>query len=402
MTTYAAVFALYPTRERQQNIRALHYSNGLRALPLWIAYTLFDFCFVVISSVVSILVLSIVFQAWFALGYFFVVLMLFGLTSLLVSYVVSLFAKSQLAAFAFSAGGQAIMFIVYIVVYLSILTNSSVANIDSSVDLAYYLLALVMPPGSLARALLVLLNIFSISCDGSTLASYPGGIKAYGGPILYLLIQCFILFGLLVWWDSGLRFVGLRNQKSIQDQEGAELVDTDILSEVQRVTNSEDGLRVLHASKNFDRKPVVDDITFGVAQNEIFTLLGPNGAGKTTLMALIRGELPLSDKRGEVLVRGIPVSKHLALLRAQLGFCPQFDAIDAMTVSEHLRLYAKIKGVGNTEISVRQVLHLMGLVPFANRLGAQLSGGYKRRLSLGIALIGENARRDVVPCRGHS
>ena len=68
-----------------------------------------------------------------------------------------------------------------------------------------------------------------------------------------------------------------------------------------------------------------------------------------------------------------------------------------MTVNEHLRLYAMIKGVRNTNANVNHILQLMGLVPFANQLGAQLSGGYKRRLSLGIALIGEKTATDFVP-----
>lgn len=137
--------------------------------------------------------------------------------------------------------------------------------------------------------------------------------------------------------------------------------------------------------------------TFGVAQNEVFALLGPNGAGKTTLMGLIRGELNLSESRGDVLVGGTSLSKNLASIRSRLGFCPQFDAINTMTVTEHLRLYARIKGVRNTNTNVQHILQLMGLVPFANRLGAELSGGYKRRLSLGIALIGENSKTDFVP-----
>jgi ATP-binding cassette, subfamily A (ABC1), member 3 len=358
---------------------------------------MFDFCFVLITSVITIVILSVVFHAWFALGYLFVVLILFGLTSLLTSYVVSLFAKSQLAAFAFSAGSQAIMFVVYIVTYISILTNISSANIDPSVNLAHYLLAIVMPPASLGRALLVALNTFSISCDGSTLVSYPGNINAYGGPILYLLCQSFILFGFLVWWDSGLRLTGVRERAQLQHHEEAELADTDILSEVRRVTNSEDTLRVLHASKAFNRRRVVDDVTFGVAQNEVLALLGPNGAGKTTLMGLIRGELKLSEGRGDVLVGGASLRKDLTSVRSHLGFCPQFDAIDAMTVTEHLQLYARIKGVRNTNTNVDHILQLMGLVPFANRLGAELPGGYKRRLSLGIALIGENSKIDFVP-----
>ena len=53
MCVYPALFALYPTQERLRNVRALHYSNGIRAVPLWLAYTAFDFIFVVIISAVT-------------------------------------------------------------------------------------------------------------------------------------------------------------------------------------------------------------------------------------------------------------------------------------------------------------------------------------------------------------
>ena len=54
MSIYPAFFALYPSVERLRKVRALHYSNGIRAAPLWMAYLIFDFCFVlVISAVVT-------------------------------------------------------------------------------------------------------------------------------------------------------------------------------------------------------------------------------------------------------------------------------------------------------------------------------------------------------------
>ena len=279
------------------------------------------------------------------------------------------------------------MYLVYIIAFLSISTNSPRASLDSSIRLAHYLLSLFLPVGSLARAILVSLNVLSVSCHGTALISYPGDINAYGGPILYLVVQSGLLFGLLVWWDFGSR-VKILAKKDRPYPEDQEFEDIDILAEAHRSMNSDDPLRVIHASKRFSGKSVLDNVTFGVAQSEVFALLGPNGAGKTTLMALIRGELPMSDKRGEVFVQGIPLSKHLTSLRAHLGFCPQFDAIDAMTVDEHLRLYAKIKGVDDIDTNVQQILTSMGLAQFAQRMASQLSGGYKRRLSLGMAVIG--------------
>jgi ATP-binding cassette, subfamily A (ABC1), member 3 len=103
---------------------------------------------------------------------------------------------------------------------------------------------------------------------------------------------------------------------------------------------------------------------------------------------LIRGDIQLYDRRGEIFIKGISLKKHFASARSLLGFCPQVNAIDLLTVTEHLRLYGKIKGVRNVEHNVREVLRLMGLELYANRLGAKLSGGWKRKLSLGIAIMG--------------
>lgn len=107
MAAFPAFFALYPTIERLRNVRALHYSNGVRSLPLWLAYVSFDFLIVLAGSILSIAIFVGVSGAWYYPGYLFVVFFLYGLASILLAYVISLFARSQLAAFAFCAGGQA-------------------------------------------------------------------------------------------------------------------------------------------------------------------------------------------------------------------------------------------------------------------------------------------------------
>lgn len=113
---YPAFFALYPTFERTRKIRALQYSNGVRAQPLWLSYALFDFFFIVVIAMVCTIVIAEQEKWWFAAGYMFPVLSLYGLSATLMAYLVSLVAGSQLAAFAISAGGGAIM------VLLSLLT----------------------------------------------------------------------------------------------------------------------------------------------------------------------------------------------------------------------------------------------------------------------------------------
>ncbi|KAI9878284.1 MAG: hypothetical protein M1830_001384 [Pleopsidium flavum] len=388
MAAYPAFFALYPTVERLRNVRRLHYSNGVRSLPLWLAYISFDFLIVIAASVLATVIFRGVTNVWYHLEYLFVVFFLYGLASTLLSYAISLFAKSQLAAFALAAGGQAVMFLLYFIAYLSVLTYAPTNKIDSYVNVVHFTIALITPAGNLVRSLFVALNAFSILCRDRSIASYPGEITLYGGPILYLTLQSLFLFGVLLWWDSGPIFGSFRKNFKSQDIEESEVEDDEVSKELARVNSSSDGLRVLHLTKAFRSNVAVQDVTFGVKRGEVFALLGPNGAGKSTTISLIRGDIQPSQKGGEIFVENIPISKRRAAARSHLGVCPQFDAMDQMTVVEHLRFYARIRGVSDVEHNVREVIRAVGLESFSSRMAAKLSGGNKRKLSLGVALMG--------------
>ncbi|RMZ84070.1 hypothetical protein DV737_g1395, partial [Chaetothyriales sp. CBS 132003] len=388
MAVYPSFFALYPTVERIRNVRGLHYSNGIRSSPLWLAYTLFDFLIVLVTSAVAVIIFRAVSNVWYHIEYLFVVFFLYGLASTLLSYAVSLLSRSQLAAFAFAAGGQAVMFLLYFIAFMSVLTYSPVDKIDSYLKICHFTIAAISPVANLTRAMFVTLNVFSVTCTGHQVLSYPGAMTGYGGPILYLVLQSFFLFGLLLLWDSGSIMKRLRSRQVSTDVEEKDTVDADISNELVRVNSSRDGLRVLQVSKRFGKNVAVSNVTFGVPRNECMALLGPNGAGKSTLISMIRGDIQPSDRGGDIFVDDISVVRHRAQARSRLGVCPQFDAIDKMTVKEHLDLYARARGVSDPAHNVDAVIHAVGLDPYADRLAEKLSGGNKRKLSLGIALMG--------------
>ena len=386
-----AFFALYPTLERLRNVRSLHYSNGVRSLPLWLAYTGFDFIFVLITSALVIIIFRAVTDIFYGLGQLFVVLALYGLTSILLSYVVSLFAKSQLAAFAVAAAYQDVSFLLYMIAYLSTFTYAPINDIDRLLLVVHYTLAIIFPSASLIRSLFVSLNEFSINCRGPSLyVSSPADIDAYGGPILYLIIQSLLLFAFLVWWDSGSKWGIFRRKKARdEDSEDVASMEPEVADEVTRVRNSTtDGLRILHLSKRYGKNLAVDDITFGVKRGEVFALLGPNGAGKSTTVSMIRGNIQPSNSRGDVFIENISMRKKGSTARQHLSVVPQFDAMDSLTVLEHLRFYAKVRGVSRVDDNVEQVVRAVGLTAFQSRMAHSLSGGNKRKLSLGIALMG--------------
>ncbi|KAL6918070.1 hypothetical protein ACHAPO_000117 [Fusarium lateritium] len=394
LSVYPAFFALYPSNERRRMVRGLQYSNGVRPFPLWIAYLLFDLIIVLLATSIGTAIWVGVSDIWFHLGYVFLILFLYGMASTLFAYIISLFTPTQLATFAWSAASQTLVFIAYIISYMSVLTYTPVTKVDSSLRLVTFLISAVAPIGSALKALFISTNLFSTACDDTELTTNPSGILYYGGPILYLILQSIIFFGLLVWLDTGsagASIRGLLHGKKKDTQSDEEQIDDDIISERNKVTQNlenEHGLRVMHLTKTFRDNTAVDNVTFGIRRGEVFALLGPNGAGKSTTISLIRGDIKPDRNGGDVLVEDISISKNLAAARANLGVCPQFDAMDQMTVREHLEFYAKVRGIEEVEHNVRAVMQAVGLESFATRMAHALSGGNKRKLSLGIALMG--------------
>ena len=137
-------------------------------------------------------------------------------------------------------------------------------------------------------------------------------------------------------------------------------------------------------------KVAVRGLSFGVPRGEVFGFLGINGAGKTTTLKILSGdEIPT---RGTATLGGCDILTQQIEVRRLLGYCPQFDALlDLLTVREHLELFARIKGVPEALLPgvVGAKLREMDLLPYANKLAGNLSGGNKRKLSVAIALIGD-------------
>ncbi|KAM0322314.1 hypothetical protein ACHAQA_009604 [Verticillium albo-atrum] len=393
---YPAFFALYPSLERRRHVRGLEYSNGVRPLPLWMAYIAFDFAIVLVASAIMVAVWAGVSNIWYHIGYIYLILILYGLASILLAYVISLVSKTQLAAFATTAMYQAAIFLVYIIAYFFSFTAAPIERVDDTLLLVHFIVSIFAPIGSVARSLLLALNLFSTACDGDAVASNPGGMLQYGGPILYLALQSIILFGVLLWGDSGSpgsTIAGLFRKKA-KEQNDAEVTDEEVAKELTRVTSTrdgDDGLKVTHVTKSFGKNTAVDNVTFGIKRGEVFACLGPNGAGKSTLISLIRGDLKPSHNGGDIFIEDKSVISNLAAARGSLGVCPQHDALDQMTVREHLEFYARIRGIPEIGVNVNAVLTAVGLQAFSDRQAHALSGGNKRKLSLGIALMGNPA-----------
>lgn len=154
-------------------------------------------------------------------------------------------------------------------------------------------------------------------------------------------------------------------------------------------------IRIENVSKVFNRATTgkmvaVNDLWLNIYENQLTVLLGHNGAGKSTTMNMITGMYGATS--GSVFVNGYNVATQTKQARRSIGLCPQENIIfNELTVAQHLRLFAMLKDYPNEKIEaeIDQLLNLLKLADKKNVLATKLSGGMKRKLSLGIALVGE-------------
>ena len=124
-------------------------------------------------------------------------------------------------------------------------------------------------------------------------------------------------------------------------------------------------------------------------EGEILSFLGANGAGKSTTMNMLCGTLKATS--GDALVNGYSISRSTSKARRNLGICTQKDVIwDDITLEEHLYLFSKLRGCKKIFIEISRMIDSLGFPEKAKSLAGTLSGGQKRRLCVGISMIGGN------------
>jgi ABC-2 type transport system ATP-binding protein len=140
--------------------------------------------------------------------------------------------------------------------------------------------------------------------------------------------------------------------------------------------------------KSYGDRRAVAGVGFEIAAGETYGLLGPNGAGKTTTISMICGLL--ARDAGEVIVDGKPLTTSSTDAKKAIGYVPQDLAIyPDLTAKENLRFFGRLYGMSRGEIKRRsdEVLEVTGLADRADEHTSDFSGGMKRRLNIGIALL---------------
>jgi len=209
-----------------------------------------------------------------------------------------------------------------------------------------------------------------------------------------MTIEGFVFFALVLLIEAEIICVrtGRHNKHSLDYKE-----DSDVSLERQRVMTGDakkDVLVLYNLTKVYRRGlqkvKAVDNLCVGIPKGECFGLLGINGAGKTTSFKMITGDV--NPSAGAAIMNGNIISEDSANMQQQVGYCPQFDALDPMlTGSEILQFYARLKGIPAEDIEgvVKAAIQKFSLEEHASKLTGAYSAGNRRKLSAAVSLLGE-------------
>ncbi|CAJ1389550.1 unnamed protein product [Effrenium voratum] len=393
--------------ERETGSKHLQVISGVNFVSYWFSTWIWDILNYMVAAVLSVLLIALFkvesLVSAETLPWTCLCVLLYGVSCSSFTYMLSFLFKSHTAAqnlllivYLFTGG---ILMIVMIV--LSVLPTTK--------DLAKNVLVWIfriMPNFCLADSLTNLITRKNVAiwmgngCPFEGCAPYDLQIAGY--DMLYMGVGSVIWFLATLVLELGFATPKLRAlfqfRRFDAGRDDAQL-DRHVQLEKERVQSGAadgemvvlKGLRkVFPGRKGAPPKVAVQDMFFGIPEGECFGYLGLNGAGKTTTMKMLTGE-ELSTG-GEATLGGYNIKTQQNQVRRLIGYCPQFDAlIGTLTAREHLTLFARIKGMPETELHryVDSLLDQLTLRPYADKQAMSFSGGTRRKLSLGLSLVGD-------------
>jgi ABC-2 type transport system ATP-binding protein len=142
-------------------------------------------------------------------------------------------------------------------------------------------------------------------------------------------------------------------------------------------TDAPEALRADSVSKAYGDRRALQDVSFTAAPGELIAVIGPNGAGKTTLLQILAGALA-------------PTAGSVSLDRGAVGWVPQQPAVySKLSVSENLRLFARLERVADVDGTVDRMLSQAELRDRAGDPVGTLSGGNQQRVNIAVGLLGD-------------
>ncbi|XP_023932994.1 uncharacterized protein LOC106170532 [Lingula anatina] len=385
-----ASFTLYLVLERVYHEKRLQFVYGVKSLTYWAATFVWDYLVYLVVVAVAAGILAAfqidAFSANLNLAATVSLLIMFGFACLPQMYLIQMLFKDAsmvfLTLFSFNlATGFVTSLIVFMFSMFPTLTTAS--------DVIGYVLV-VLPQFALTSGLVKLLRNQLIADVyqnfGQNAYQNPFNIDFLGINFIFLAVNGLVYMILLIVLDDKVCCnTGVKEQKNhshVKEDEDVTAERRRVASSAQNDTMTCNTISKVYRTKGLSKILAVDKVSFGVQRGECFGLLGVNGAGKTTTFKMITGDLKPSagDIDGQALC-------------GDVGYCPQLDPSTYLTGEEVLTCYGKLKGLQGADLNraVETIIDILGLHEFVKRKVLTYSGGQKRSVSTGVAILGNPA-----------
>ncbi|XP_059079473.1 cholesterol transporter ABCA5-like isoform X1 [Tigriopus californicus] len=402
--------------EKEKKIKESMKMVGLRDSVFWLSwFAVYSVMVLIIAIIGSVLVYFVVIKStnfWVL----FVLMFEFGLSMIMFAFMLtSLFSKAKPAGIVGGLSTMLLSCLYYLQVFLS-----------GSHEIIFWLLGLLSPT---AFAMGVdKLMYFDLESKQLDLWDPADSIPVAGVMImlavdivLYLLIAFYLdnvvpteygtrrkpwYFLQPSYWKSSVNSALCARKSQVNDpdrmQKMRSLIDESNFNgpDFEAIPSSMKGREAIVINqlkktfKSLGSAPVhaVKDISLKIYPGEITAILGHNGAGKSTLFNMLTGMTSITSGSADIFGFDVTDSNQMEEIRKITGICPQHDVLfDELTPREHLTFFARIRGMEESEIpqEVESILKDTNLEEKADAVALNLSGGQKRKLSVGIALIGD-------------
>uniref|UniRef100_A0A8C9D417 ATP binding cassette subfamily A member 10 n=1 Tax=Panthera leo TaxID=9689 RepID=A0A8C9D417_PANLE len=391
--------SLNVTKERKKH-KKLMAVMGLRESAFWLSWGLMYAGFVFILSIAMALIITLS-KTVVIVGFLVIVTLfvLYGLSLVTLAFLLSVLIKkpvlTSLVGFLFTTFWGCLGFTVLyrqlpsslgwiLSLFSPFAFTAGMAQIS---HMDYYLMGITFPDPS-GESHVMMVTFFILALDTLLYLilmlyferALPGGHPC--SPLFFLKSS---------FWSQHRN----THHEVFEDEINPEHYPDDSFEPVPLEFHGKEAIRIRNIRKEYDGKPekvALQGIFLDIYEGQVTAILGHNGAGKSTLLNILSG-LSVPTK-GSATIYNTQLSEitNMEETRMNIGFCPQFNIqFDFLTVRENLRLFAKIKGIQSKEVEqeVKRVIMELDIQNTQDVIAKKLTGGQKRKLTLGIALLGD-------------